>query len=365
MQELFMDLGERSYSLYIDSGSFDRAGKYIRDSLPSTDKIMIVTDSNVENIYGDIIMVKLEDAGFNVEKAVFTPGETSKCLKETERLYDLLLDRGFQRSSAVASFGGGVAGDLAGFAASTYMRGINFIQIPTSLLAQVDSSIGGKVAVNHPRAKNIIGSFYQPEMVFIDVKTLETLPEREFSSGMAEVIKHGFGLDTNFLAWLENNYDEIQSMDPGALERMITLSCRIKMEVVKKDEIENKGIRARLNFGHTVGHALEMADESGKFRHGEAVAAGMLAEARLAWREGLLEGEAISRLEKLLNKFSLPTKISASQTGQVEDLMKFIKRDKKARRGEIRFALPEKPGNIIIYDSWNEDNLLEVLREMR
>lgn len=362
MEKLNVDLGERSYPLYIGAENLRLVGSKIDKIFSSPRKILLATDRNVNKIYASALKRILEKYDFKVTKKVVEPGESSKTLEEASGLYDRLVLNNFARDSLIISLGGGVVGDLAGFAAATYMRGINFIQIPTSLLAQVDSSVGGKVAVNHPRGKNLIGAFYQPLLVFMDVTVLETLPEREFKAGMAEVIKHGFGLDEKYFQYIKDYSREILSYDYEILKRMILRSCQLKKKIVEEDEKE-QGKRARLNLGHTIAHALETADNYDRFNHGEAVALGMVVESYLAKYEGMVEQKDIDQLIALLEKFSLP--VSLPTGFSADKLLEIMQSDKKRRRGEVRFALPQKMGRTVIYRDWSRENLLKAINAVQ
>ena len=362
MQELKVNLGERSYPIFIGAGNLNSCGEYIkRQCRGGSNKVLLTVDKNVNALYAETVHDSLERAGLEVSKKVISPGEKSKSLAAASEFYDLLLDQGFERSSAVIGLGGGVVGDLSGFVAATYMRGIDFVLIPTSLLAQVDSSIGGKVAVNHERAKNIIGAFYQPEIVYMDMEVLRTLPDREFRSGLAEIIKHGLGFDADFFRYLGEHREDILSLKPGVLSEVIRRSCQIKKEIVQRDEKE-ENVRARLNLGHTIGHALEAADSYSTFNHGEAVAVGMVAEAMLSAAEGMMAGDNVAELKDLLEKYHLPVRIPAEFS--MDELIELMKNDKKSRDGRVEFALPADTGKTLICRDWDSKNLRAVLEEL-
>jgi 3-dehydroquinate synthase len=271
-------------------------------------------------------------------------------------LYDYALENGLERQSAVVALGGGVIGDLAGFFAATYMRGVPFIQVPTTLLAQVDSSVGGKVGVNHPKGKNMIGCFYQPRLVFTDVATLRTLPRRELRAGLAEVIKYGVIWDEGFFCFLEKNLEGVFDLDQQVLTKIVRNSCAIKAEIVEKDERE-AGLRAILNFGHTVGHAIEAITEYRVYRHGEAVALGMVVAATIAVRRGLLAPELKKRLVSFLERAGLPTGVPAFG----EELLEIMKKDKKVQRGRIRFVLPLALGQVEIFSDIEPEEIMAAL----
>ncbi|SDL93813.1 3-dehydroquinate synthase [Halarsenatibacter silvermanii] len=362
MKNLQMKLGERSYPIDISSGGLAELGSRIKEILPESRKILIATDKNVNKIYSSDIENVLTDCGFSVEKKVVEAGEKSKSIKIASAFYDFMLNNKFERSSVVVGLGGGVVGDLAGFVASTYMRGIKFVQVPTSLLAQVDSSIGGKVAVNHPEAKNVIGAFYQPEYVMIDVETLKTLPDREFKGGLAEIIKHGYGFDPAFFEFLSENKNAIKNKEEKPLKEMIYRSCLIKKRVVQRDERET-GERAKLNLGHTVAHALEAAGEFSGLNHGEAVAVGMVAESILAEKEGLIYRRNRDELIDLLKSYSLP--ISVPEEIDISSLIAAMSKDKKIYHGRVNFSLPAGTGQTKIYRNWSKENLIDALEKTK
>jgi 3-dehydroquinate synthase len=289
-------------------------------------------------------------------------GEQYKNLDWANAIYTALLTNGFDRKSALVAFGGGVIGDLTGFAAATFMRGVPFVQVPTTLLAMVDSSVGGKTGVNHPMGKNMIGAFYQPKKVLMDLGVLTTLPTKELLSGMAEVIKYGVIRDPELFDYLDKNREKILSLEPDVLTHIIKRSCEIKAGVVSKDEREG-GLRAILNFGHTVGHAIETA-ENYTMRHGEAVAIGMVYASRLAHRTGLCAASVPERVERLIKSYGLPADLSAlSRRPSVDELMDTMQVDKKAEGGKVKFVLPSKIGEVVITNQWDEGVLKEALGE--
>ncbi len=363
MKSLWVDLAEKSYPIFISdkwNNLFQEAHDYLNgkyDNSLKGRKILIITDENVYDLYHPIVEETFKRWGLDVTTAVVPPGESSKSLEQAEKLYTDALKANLDRHSIITALGGGVIGDLAGFIASTYMRGIPFIQIPTSLLAQVDSSIGGKVAVNHPLAKNIIGSFYQPQCVLMNVEVLSTLPEREFASGMAELIKHGIIRDESFLAWLEANQKALSEKQSSTLIQAIYRSCRIKGRVVTKDERET-GLRAILNFGHTVGHAIEAASGYGTYTHGEAVSMGMIAEAHIAQLLGLVSKDYISRISKLLTSVNLPVVMPDLDN---ELLLKWMQHDKKNVQNKIVFVLPTAPGKVEVFRDVETEVVLKAL----
>jgi 3-dehydroquinate synthase len=359
-------LGPRSYSVRVGTGDFDRIGPFAREALEaswsgrSCRAALVVTDRNVAaQPYLPACALALELVGIAPRQAVLDAGEATKSLESAATLYDELVAMRADRHTVVVALGGGVVGDLAGFVAATYARGVPLLMVPTSLLAQVDSSVGGKVGVNHPQAKNIIGAFHQPAGVWIDTDTLATLPPRELRCGLAEVVKYGVILDAEFFAELEAGADAILDRDPRLLRRIVAHSCRLKAEVVTADEREETGLRALLNFGHTIGHAFEaVAGYDGSVLHGEAVAAGMVAESRLAERLGWIRPEITGRLTRLLARFGLPTSLPGLDAARLIDAMG---RDKKYRRGKVRFVLPRTLGQVELTDAANLDDVRAVL----
>ncbi|MDI6709706.1 MAG: 3-dehydroquinate synthase [Thermoanaerobacterales bacterium] len=343
-RELIVPLGRRSYPVIIGAGILDLAGLQSAAAAQG-EKVMVITNSTVGGLYGRPVRESLERAGRTVVWAEMPDGEEYKTLETVAALYDQAFSAGLDRGGLVVALGGGVVGDVAGFAAATYMRGVAFAQVPTTLLAQVDSSVGGKVGVNHPKGKNIIGAFYQPRFVLADVRTLCTLPAREIRAGLAEVIKYGVIRDAAFFAWLEENLDRLLGLREDALAEAVYHSCRIKAEVVAADETE-QGLREVLNFGHTVGHALESLTSYRAYRHGEAVAAGMVAEARLAMAEGMLSEADYRRLCALVARAGLPVELP-DRWGPEEWLEHFT-RDKKTRDGRVAFVLPTAIGRVVV-----------------
>ena len=333
MQTLRVELGERAYAIHIGEGLFASAELI----LPQLDlpRVAIVTNTTVAALYLDQLAGALRVRGVDVISIVLDDGERYKDWATLNRIYDALLERRCDRKTTLIALGGGVVGDLAGFAAASFMRGIPLIQVPTTLLAQVDSSIGGKTGINHPLGKNMIGAFYQPRLVLADTAVLETLPPRELSAGMAEVIKHGLIRDGAFFAWLEQNMEKLLACDQDALAHVVRRCCEIKAAVVAEDERET-GVRALLNFGHTFGHAIESGLGYGKWLHGEAVAAGMVMAADLSRRMGLIARADVERIIALLKRARLPT---APPDIAPERLLKLMGVDKKAEGGKVRFVL--------------------------
>jgi 3-dehydroquinate synthase len=308
--------------------------------------VAVVSNPTVARLYADAALASLASAGIRAELVVVAAGERSKTLATVRRVYNSLVELKMDRSGAIVALGGGVIGDLAGFAAATYMRGIDFHQVPTTLLAQVDASVGGKTGVDLPQGKNLIGAFHQPRAVVIDTSTLDTLPARELRSGLAEVVKHGIIYDQEFFRYLEARAADLLARHADALAEAIRRSVEIKRDVVQADERES-ALRAILNYGHTVGHAIEVTAGYGKYRHGEAVAIGMVAEAVLAEREGYAKGPIAEPVAGALAKMRLP--VEMDQSVPAEALIRAIELDKKARGGEIRLALPTRIGKCEVF----------------
>lgn len=334
MESLRVALGERAYPIHIGRDLIGRAELYAPHM--GGGGVAIITNAVVAPLY---LKAVKEATGAAVD-IVVADGEAAKSWRGIEQIVDAMLKARLGRDGLVVALGGGVIGDLAGFAAAIYQRGIAFLQVPTTLLAQVDSSVGGKTAINHPLGKNMIGAFHQPLAVISDVATLDTLPDRELRAGLAEVIKHGFALDAVFVEWLERNMDLLLKRDPAALTHAVRRSCELKAAVVAADERE-AGERALLNFGHTFGHAIEAAVGYGAWLHGEAVAAGMVMATELAHARGALTGADVRRVRSLIARAGLPVKGPAIQP---ENLMELMAVDKKASRGELRFVLLDAIG---------------------
>jgi 3-dehydroquinate synthase len=363
-----VDLGPRSYEIDIASGSLASCAARIAGWRPTESpgrgraSALVVSDRNVRP-HAAAVAASLADSGWRTAQVELEPGETAKSLETAARLYDALVDLKADRTTVVVAVGGGVVGDTAGFAAATYARGLPFVQVPTSLLAQVDSSVGGKVGVNHPRGKNLIGAFHQPIGVLIDTATLATLPEAEYVCGLAEVIKYGVILDGAFFGELEANVEELRRRDPRALRRVIARSCRLKADVVEQDERETSGVRAVLNYGHTFGHAYESLAGYGSLRHGEAVAIGMVHASRLAERLGRVDAAATARQVALLAAVGLPTRLPAGCVFSVEDVLDRMRLDKKTSGGSLRFVLPTRIGHVELVEGIAQRDVRGVLTE--
>ncbi len=341
MKTLELDLGERSYPIYIGSGLLAR-GELLTSYIHGA-RVAIVTNETVAPLY--LARVRAHLARYNPVEVILPDGEQYKTLDVLNRIFDALLQNRCDRQTTIVALGGGVIGDMAGFAAATYQRGVPFIQVPTTLLSQVDSSVGGKTGVNHPLGKNMIGAFYQPRAVVIDTETLNTLPDRELSAGLAEVIKYGLIRDLGFFAWLEAHMDRLLARDPAALAEAIERSCRNKAEVVAADERE-AGVRAILNLGHTFGHAIETGMGYGAWLHGEAIAAGMVMAADLSSRLGWLKEHDVARIRALIERARLPAQAPPMLTAaQFKSLMSV---DKKVQAGKLRLVLLEALGKAVI-----------------
>jgi 3-dehydroquinate synthase len=338
-----VQLGHRSYAIKIGAGLLARlGGECARLKLGA--RCAIITDTNVGRRFAKAAFNSLATTGFSPSLIVVPAGETAKSLKTVQTCYDLLAAHRLERKSFIIALGGGVVGDLAGFVAATYLRGLAFVQVPTTLLAQVDSSVGGKVGVNLMAGKNLVGAFYQPRLVLCDLDTLRTLPEREFHAGLAEVIKYGIIYDARLFAQLERDLPKLLWREPKTLAAVIARCCEIKAEVVGQDETEN-GLRAILNFGHTIGHAIENISGYGKFLHGEAISIGQVATAKLsAGLTGLSEDE-VGRIRDLFKRAGLPVGIKLS-TPRRRKLFAAMRLDKKVSGGEIKFVLARKIGNV-------------------
>ena len=333
-----IDLGERSYPIEIGAALLDDPRTW--DPLPRAASALIVTNSTVAPLYAQRLQHALQGRFAQIHTVALPDGEEHKTWQTLNLVFDALLENGCDRKTVLFALGGGVVGDMTGFAAASYMRGVPFVQVPTTLLAQVDSSVGGKTAINHPLGKNMVGAFYQPLLVVCDLATLATLPQRELSAGLAEVIKYGPIADMAFLDWIEANIDALMAREPGALTHAVQRSCEIKAWVVGQDERET-GLRAVLNFGHTFGHAIEAGLGYGAWLHGEAVGCGMVMGVHLSQRLGLVDAAFVQRLTALIRRAGLPT--VGPQLG-AETYLRLMRVDKKAEAGEIKFVVIDGPG---------------------
>jgi 3-dehydroquinate synthase len=351
MQTLNVALGERAYPIHIGRGLLDQAGLIVPHL--KTKRVAIVTNEVVGPLYLERVRSALEQAGISVSAVVLPDGEAHKDWPTLNLIFDMLLAERCERSTTLLALGGGVVGDMGGFAAACYQRGMPFIQVPTTLLAQVDSSVGGKTAINHPLGKNMVGAFYQPKLVLADIDTLDTLPDRELSAGLAEVIKYGLIRDADFLAWLEANLERLVARDTEALAFAIERSCRNKAEVVAADETE-QGERALLNLGHTFGHAIETGLGYGEWLHGEAVAAGTMMAAALSRRLGWIGAEDVARIESLFVRAGLPVwgpKLGAAR------YLELMAHDKKVEAGKLRLVLLRALGRAVIHGEASAEDI--------
>lgn len=346
MRTVQIDLGERSYPINIGTDLFEHLGDLFGSLAQGT--VVYVTNETIAPLYLARALNLATKQGFPVQSVVLPDGEAYKTADSLDLIYTALLEAHCDRRTLLIALGGGVIGDMTGFAAATYMRGIPFIQIPTTLLAQVDSSVGGKTAINHPLGKNMIGAFYQPQMVICDLDMLDTLPDREMGAGLAEVIKYGPIADMEFFAWLEESMEALRAKDREALAHAVQRCCEIKASVVSQDERES-GLRAILNFGHTFGHAIETGMGYGNWLHGEGVAAGMVMAARLSQRLGMVDEAFVARLVNLIERAGLPTHGPVlDEHDNAGRYLEQMRVDKKAEDGEIRFILIDGPGKAVL-----------------
>ncbi|MCP5527234.1 MAG: 3-dehydroquinate synthase [Verrucomicrobiales bacterium] len=356
MRVVQVPLGERSYGIQIGSGLLDRLGAECA-RLRLGRRCAVVSDTNVAPLYAARAVAALEGAGFEPFVITLPAGEKAKSMRHVIAGYDQLAAHRLERKSFVVALGGGVVGDLAGFLAATYLRGIDFVQAPTTLLAQVDSSVGGKVGVNLKAGKNLVGAFYQPRLVVCDLDTLDTLPDRELRAGMAEVIKYGIIQDAALFRRLERDLEGLLAREPKALATVVAACCRIKAAVVEQDEQEG-GLRAILNFGHTIGHAIEAISGYGRYLHGEAIAIGQVAAARISASLAGLPAEDVERIQALFERTGLPVAIRLADAAR-ERLFEAMRHDKKVSAGEIKFVLVEALGRTV----WGRSVPAEVIQE--
>jgi len=353
---LEVDLGDRSYPIYIGTGLLAEAEIINRHVHGRS--ALIVSNTTVAPLYLDAVQQALDSAGIRRDEIILEDGEQYKTMASVESIIDLLLTRRHDRRTTLIALGGGVIGDIAGFAASIYQRGVNFIQIPTTLLSQVDSSVGGKTGVNHPLGKNMIGAFYQPQCVIADINTLNTLPARELNAGLAEVIKYGLICDADFFDWLETNMEGLLNQDHDLLAQAVLVSCQDKARVVEQDERE-AGLRAILNLGHSFGHAIETVKGYGNWLHGEAVAAGMVMAIDLSIREGWIGEDIRQRATALLQQAELP--VTPPEDISVDRYLEVMSIDKKAVDGKVNLVLLRALGEAFVSADYNHDNLLQTL----
>ncbi len=354
-----VNLADRSYDIEIGSGNLAHASDFFRVRGADAHAV-VITDDHVDPLYADPLADRLTELEMEATVITVDAGEPSKCIDTAASIWETMLEEGADRASIVVAVGGGVVGDLAGFAAATFARGLAYFQVPTTLLAQVDSSVGGKTGINLPGAKNMVGAFWQPHGVLIDVDVLQSLPEREYCAGLAEVVKYGVILDADFFAYLENHVPQLQARDAAALAHVVRRSCELKAQVVAEDEREVSGRRSVLNYGHTFCHALEAATGYGQLLHGEGVSIGMMCAARLGVRTGRVDEPFVKRQGELLRALGLPTDLPAADHGELIQLMRH---DKKATAGRLRFVLPTRMGNVELVADVNADDVRAALEE--
>ncbi|HTU93043.1 MAG TPA: 3-dehydroquinate synthase [Gemmataceae bacterium] len=358
MELIRVQLGERSYDIAVASGAVAGLGSFARQRSKGG-RAFVVTDEHVIE-HADKVAAALGDAGFQPLLTSLPAGESQKSLAVASYLYDQLAEAGADRKTLVVAVGGGVIGDLAGFVAATWNRGLPLLMAPTTLLAMVDSSVGGKVGINHPRGKNLIGAFHQPVGVWIDTDFLLTFPDREYRSGLAEVVKYGVILDAELFAYLEQHAAAILAREAECIRHLVARSCRLKAGVVEQDEREETGLRAVLNYGHTFAHAFETVGGYGAWLHGEAVSAGMICASLLAERRGLVGPDVTERQRRLLQTFALPI---APQRWPIDDLLETMRFDKKAVAGRLRFVLPRRLGEAALFDDVPESDVRQILEK--
>ena len=360
LKSLEVDLKPRSYFIHVGEGALSLLADEI-GRLQTKGAVALVTDANVAPLYADRVAEALSATGLSVVQHVLEPGEENKRLRQVEATCGAFLEGGLDRSSTVVALGGGIVGDMAGFAAASYMRGIRCVQVPTTIVAQVDSSVGGKTGVNHPLAKNIIGAFHQPAAVIIDLELLDTLPERELRAGFAEVIKHGVIADADLFGYLEGHVDAILAKDLATIEYPVIRSCEIKADVVAQDERE-LGLRANLNYGHTFGHAIEAVSHYGRFLHGEAVGVGMHAAGVLARGLGLVDDAFVERQRACIEAYGLP---AVWPELPVDETLAAMRHDKKARAGALKFVVADRLGHVIHRTDVTEEQARDALAAVR
>jgi 3-dehydroquinate synthase len=357
MQKVRVELGERSYYIKIDRGIIADIGAQLKE-FNFSQKVAIISNPTVFNLYGNIVIDSLKNAGFEHLHVLIPDGEEYKNYDQTYYILTELLKNRLDRNSCLVALGGGVIGDITGFVASIYMRGIHFVQAPTTLLSQVDSSVGGKTGVNHELGKNMIGTFYQPRLVLADIDTLKTLPKRELLCGIAEIIKYGIIWDEGLFKFLKQNRDAVLNLNADAMKYIIKRSCEIKAEVVSKDERE-AGLRAILNYGHTIGHAIETETGYRRYLHGEAIAIGMHLEARLSHLMGLADSKQALMIKEVIDSYSLPSELPEGLNA--DKLISHMKLDKKVEAGEMKFILIEKIGKATIQKGVGIEDIREAI----
>jgi 3-dehydroquinate synthase len=357
-----VNLPQQSYEIAIAPGSLETLAEKMT-SLQLGKKILLVSNPTIFKHYGEKAIASLQAAGFTVASCILPPGERYKNLNSIQKIYDAALENRLERSATIVALGGGVIGDMAGFAAATWLRGIHVVQVPTTLLAMVDSAIGGKTGVNHPQGKNLIGAFHQPRLVLIDPQVLKTLPMREFRAGMAEVIKYGVIWDAELFAQMEasKHLNQLRYIKPELIESILIKSCQAKADVVSKDEKE-AGLRAILNYGHTIGHAVESLTGYRVVNHGEAVGIGMVAAGQIAVELGMWQKEDTERQNALITKAGLPTQLPSGL--DIEAIIDALQLDKKVKAGKVRFVLPTQMGVVTVTDEVPADIIRKVLQGM-
>ncbi|MBR8833553.1 MAG: 3-dehydroquinate synthase [Stigonema ocellatum SAG 48.90 = DSM 106950] len=358
-----VNLPQQSYEIAIAPGGLDQLGEHMT-GLKLGLKVLLVSNPTIFKHFGERAIASLKAAQFEVAELSLPAGERYKTLNSVQKIYDAALENRLERSSTMVALGGGVIGDMTGFAAATWLRGINFVQVPTTLLAMVDASIGGKTGVNHPQGKNLIGAFHQPRLVLIDPEVLQTLPMREFRAGMAEVIKYGVIWNAQLFAEMEvsKHLDQLRYLKPELIDSILTNSCQAKADVVSKDEKE-AGLRAILNYGHTIGHAVESLTGYRVVNHGEAVAIGMVAAGQIAVELGMWQKAETERQDALIQKAGLPTKLPSGV--DIEAIIAALQTDKKVKDGKVRFVLPTQIGEVTVTDQVPSDTIRQVLSEMQ
>lgn len=363
MKQLHVELGERSYAIHIGGGLLQEAGRLFKEkNIPHRSPLMIVTDRHVAKHHLTPLRQSLEAAGYHVCEAIVEPGEQTKSLEKLNRLVAAALENGLDRHSTIVALGGGVVGDLAGFLAASYMRGIAFVQVPTTILAH-DSSVGGKVAVNHALAKNIIGAFHQPLMVLYDTGTLMTLPERDVRAGLAEVLKEGLIWDREFVQWFDEHTDALLALEADSLQEALYRGCEVKAHVVSQDEREG-GLRAILNLGHTIGHALEAVAGYNELLHGEAIAIGMVGAAKLSIRLGYPEADTVyHETKRLMQKLGLSVHIPAHY--ETDAIMSAMMHDKKFKEGQMVFVVSPEIGRVEIRSDIQSEWVREIIEQLK
>ena len=361
LSKITVNVEKNPYQIAIAPNLLSKIGDYLK-TLDIGEKVLVVSNVMIFDEYGEQLISAIQSANFSVSYQILPAGERHKTLLSIQKIYDQALENYLERSSTFIALGGGVIGDMTGFAAATWLRGINVVQIPTSLLAMVDAAIGGKSGVNHPQGKNLIGAFHQPKLVLIDPQVLKTLPDREFRAGMAEVIKYGVIWDAELFQQLEaaERLDNLNYLSQELLQTILTHSCQAKADVVSQDEKEG-GLRAILNYGHTVGHAIESLTGYRLVNHGEAVAIGMAVAGKIAVKMGYWSEEESTRQDQLITKAGLTTTVPYML--EIEDILETLKSDKKVKAGKVRFVLPEKIGTAIVTDQVSPEIISEVIKE--